>query len=347
VIVTLTPNPGIDRTYAVEMLARGDVNRSGQDWIEAGGKGINVARVLRSHGDAVRAVLPIGGPTGQSVVELLARDGVELQAVAIAGDLRCNITVAEPDGTVTKLNAVGPTMSGSEVKALIAESAAAVVDARADWFVGCGSLPPGAPDDLFARVIRKVRSRAGAEQVRIAIDSSGPALSEAIAARPDVIKPNLAELEELSARPLTSLGEVTEAARALVRDGVGTVLVSLGSEGALLIDAQGEVFAEAPVTTVRTTVGAGDALLAGYLRSAHRGPLEALRVAVAFGAAAVQRRIGAIVGPTDIDVPAVIVTAGFDRARPSRARRESDPAGPGVPVPASSSGGRSQEGEGT
>jgi 1-phosphofructokinase len=346
-IVTLTPNPGIDRTYAVDALARGDVNRSGRDWIEAGGKGINVARVLRSHGDAVRAVVPIGGPTGQSVVDLLARDGVPLHAVAIAGDLRCNITVAEPDGTVTKLNAVGPTVSDAEVEALLAESAAAVVDARADWLVGCGSLPPGAPDDLFARVTERVRARAGAGQVRIAIDSSGPALSAAVAARPDVIKPNLTELEELSARPLASLGEVADAARQLVHDGVGTVLVSLGSEGALLVDAHGEVFAEAPVTTVRTTVGAGDALLAGYLRAAHEGPLEALRAAVAFGAAAVQRHIGATVGPDDIDVPAVIVTAGFDRARPSRARRESDPARPGVPVPASSFGGRSQQGEGT
>jgi 1-phosphofructokinase len=345
VIVTLTPNPGIDRTYAVDALARGDVNRADQDWIEAGGKGINVARVLRAHSDAVCAVLPIGGPTGQSVVELLARDGVDLVAVAVPGDLRCNITIVEPDGTVTKLNATGPILDDTDIDALLDASADAVASTGAAWFVGCGSLPPGAPDDLFARATLHVRGRS--EHVRVAIDTSGAALSSAIAARPDVIKPNLSELEELSARPLATLGEVAGAARALVDVGIGTVLVSLGSEGALLVDASKELLAEAAVEAIRTTVGAGDALLAGYLRSAHLGPDEALRSGVAFGAAAVQRPIGASVGPDDTDVPAVLVTAGFDRARPSRARRESDPAGQAVPVPATSTGGRTRQGEGT
>jgi 1-phosphofructokinase len=345
VIVTLTPNPSIDRTYAVDALARGEVNRAGEDWIEAGGKGINVARVLLAHGDPVRAVLPIGGPTGQSVVELLAQEGVELHAVTIAGDLRCNITVAEPDGTVTKLNAAGPVLSEDEIEALIAASADAVAATRAAWFVGCGSLPPGAPEDLFARVTLRVRERIGADRVRVAIDSSGAALVEVLAARPDVIKPNLSELEELSARPLATLGEVSDAARAIVRSGVAAVLVSLGSVGALLVDAETELFAEAPVGVVRTTVGAGDALLAGYLRSTHLGPHEALRSAVAFGAAAVQRPIGVTVDPDDIDVLSVSITDRFDRARPSRSRRESGPAGSSAPVQASSSGGRPQQGE--
>jgi 1-phosphofructokinase len=345
VIVTLTPNPGIDRTYAVESLVRGDVNRAGRDWIEAGGKGINVARVLQAHGEAVCAVLPIGGPTGRSVVDLLAEDGVEVVAVEVPGDLRCNITIVEPDGTVTKFNASGPALAREDADALLDASAGAVVANAATWLVGCGSLPPGAPDELFALLVQRVRGRAG--DIQVAIDSSGPALAAAITAKPDVIKPNLAELEELSARPLATLGEVVDAARALVALGVGTVLVSLGSEGALLVDATTELLAVAPVEAVRTTVGAGDALLAGYLRSAHLGPEEALRSAVAFGAAAVQRPIGASVGPDDTDVPTVQVTAGFDRARPSRARWETDPAGQAVPVPATSSGGRIRQGEGT
>lgn len=323
-IVTLTPNPGLDRTYALDALLPGEVHRAAQDWIEAGGKGVNVVRVLRAHGVDTRAVLPIGGPTGESVRDLLRESGVHVEAVPIVGDLRCNITLTEPDGAVTKVNAAGPELAETEVDALVARavevvtSTVAADDGQA-WLVGCGSLGPGVPDDLFARVIGRVREGAG-DRVRIAIDSSGAALRDAVAAGPDVVKPNLAELEELCARPLPTFGEVVDGARRLVEDGVGAVLVSLGGDGAMLVTAATVLHAESPVRAVRTTVGAGDALLAGYLSRVDAGPGDALRHAVAFGAAAVQRPIGAIAGPATIDLPSVVLTEGFDPSRPSRSR---------------------------
>jgi 1-phosphofructokinase len=347
-IVTLTPNPGLDRTYALDALLPGEVHRASQDWIEAGGKGVNVARVLRAHGVATRAVLPIGGPTGESVLDLLREDGIRVDAVPIAGDLRCNITLSQPDGSVTKVNAAGPQLEDAEVEALVARTVEVVTDAavangRGVWLVGCGSLGPGAPDDFLATVIERVRAAAG-DRVRVAVDSSGAALRAAVASAPDVIKPNLAELEELCACPLPTLGEVAEGARRVVAEGVGTVLVSLGGDGALLVDEQTVLHAESPVRAVRTTVGAGDALLAGYLSCVDGGPVDALRHAVAFGAAAVQRPIGAIAGPATIDLPSVVLTEGFDPSRPSR-RRSTAPAQEDRTVTAVSLGDRGPLGE--
>lgn len=348
-IVTLTPNPSIDRTYAVDRLLPGAVHRADEDWVEAGGKGVNVARVLRAHGVAVRAVLPIGGPTGESVRELLRADGIEVDAVAIDGDLRCNVTVTDPLGGVTKVNAAGPTMSPVELDDLVGrvvEVVGAVAVAAPDepvWMVSCGSLAPGSPDSLLADVIARVREDVAA-RVHVAVDSSGEALRAAVAATPDVIKPNLTELEELCARPLPTFADVVEGAQQLHAAGVGTVLVSLGSEGAVLVGEDAVLAAEAPPVRVRTTVGAGDALLAGYLSHVGSGPVEALRHAVAFGAAAVQRPIGAIAGPGSVDVPSVVVTEGFEPSRPSRSRSEARAAGNGTTT-AVSQGDRASLGE--
>ncbi len=348
-IVTLTPNPGIDRTYAVERLMPGTVHRAGRDWVEAGGKGVNVARVLRAHGVAVRAVLPIGGPTGESVRELLRADGIDIDAVPVAGDLRCNVTLTDPEGGVTKVNASGPTMSPAEVGALVERVVEVVGDAAVSapdepvWLVCCGSLTPGAPDTLLADVIGRVRDRVAA-RVHVAVDSSGEALRGAVAVAPDVIKPNLTELEELCARPLPTFADVVAGAQQLHAAGVGTVLVSLGPEGAVLVGEGAVLTAEAPPVRVRTTVGAGDALLAGYLSHVGSGPVEALRHAVAFGAAAVQRPIGAIAGPASLDVPSVNLTEGFEPPRPSRSRSEARTAGNGTTT-AVSQGDRASLGE--
>lgn len=349
-IVTLTPNPGVDRTYVVDALLRGQVHRAATDRIEAGGKGVNIARVLQANGREVRAVLPVGGPTGDSVMKLLEEEGVDVVGVPIAGDLRCNITLTEPDGTVTKVNAGGPVITPIEFEAIIrgtvdaVEAAAAAGGTRPVWFVGCGSLTPGAPDDLFARVISRIRSDVHGH-VRIAVDSSGPALAAALRARPDIIKPNLSELEELCARPLPTLGAVVDAARELVDASVGVVLVSLGSEGALEVTADSVHHGEAPAAMVRTTVGAGDAMLAGHLSCDEDAPGAALRRAVAFGAAAVQRPIGAVPGPDTIDVPAVILTEGFEPSRPSRGDPSGGPVREGATEAAGSLGARGNRGE--
>ncbi len=177
-IVTLTANPSVDRTVEVARLRRGAVIRALASRVDAGGKGVNVARALAAHGRKATAVLPSGGAEGAQLEALLTGSGLDLLTVRISGSIRANVTVVEADGTTTKLNEPGPRLSMPELDALAATLAD--VAARADWVVLCGSLSPGAPMDWYAGLVRHI-SGSGP---RVAIDSSGPPLAKAIAALP-------------------------------------------------------------------------------------------------------------------------------------------------------------------
>jgi len=199
----------------------------------------------------------------------------------------------------------GPPLSAADAEAILNAAASA---ARDGWIVGCGSLPPGAPRDFYARLARlATRDR------RVAVDASGDALATAVTAGIGLVKPNRQELEELVRRPLATLGAVLDAARALVAQGCGAALVSLGSDGALFVDAVSAAHAEARIADAVNTVGAGDALLAGFLAAGARA--EALPVAVAWAVAAV-RSPGTRMRPvTEADRAAVIVNEPLDLAR--------------------------------
>lgn len=283
-IVTLTPNPSVDRTIAFDHLQIGAVQRATSSRIDPGGKGINVSRALSKNGTHTIAVLPAGGPEGHLLTELLDAAKVPSRVVDISGSSRMNIAAVEPDGTTTKLNEAGPVLSPGELDDLFAATSSAALGAQ--WIVGCGSLPPGAPIDLYATVIRRARER----DLRVAIDSSGTPFAEAVAARPDLIKPNHEELAELTSRQLHTVGDVIDAARELVRDGIETVVVSLGADGAVAVNAEDLVWAGATVADPLSTVGAGDCLLAGFLHAAAEGGdlVTALRTGVLWGAAAVR-----------------------------------------------------------
>ena len=309
-IVTLTPNPSLDRTLEVPDLRRGSVLRATARHTDPGGKGVNVSRALAANGRKTVAVLPCGGIVGSRLAELLAPQGVEVLAVPVLGEIRVNISVVEPDGTVTKINEPGPVLTPQELDAL----AEAVVRAgqEAAWVALSGSLPPGAPDDLYAHLISRIRSAGGPQ---IAVDSSGVPLVAALAAGPDLIKPNRAELAEASGLPVTTLGEAVAAALALRDRGARTVLASLGADGALLVDGSGAVHARARVADPRSAVGAGDALLAGYL-SAGSGGAEALAEAVAWGAAATSLPGSRMPGRDHLDRASVHLDPNFDPSHP-------------------------------
>jgi 1-phosphofructokinase len=307
-IVTVTPNPSLDRTLEVEALDRGEVVRAYADRSDPGGKGVNVSRALVANGHPSRAVLPLGGADGELLASLLKDLGIEVAAVPIADAIRSNVTVVEPDGTVTKLNAPGPRLSDIEVEALL-ERAVAEADGAA-WVVASGSLAPGTPDDLYARLAAAVRPIG----VRVAVDTSGPALERVLVARPDVLKPNEEELSEVTGVIPETLGDVVLAANELRSKGVGTVLVSLGPSGAVLV-ADGQAFhAESGVIVPRSTVGAGDALLAGFLAAGGEGP-EALAEGVAWGAAACVLPGTAVPGPGDLQRD-LVQTHPVDPERP-------------------------------
>ncbi len=301
-IVTLTANPSVDRTIEVADLRPGTVIRARASRVDAGGKGVNVARALAAHGRKAKAVLPSGGAEGTQLEALLASASLDLLTVRIAGSIRANVTVVEADGTTTKLNEPGPLLSTGELDMLadtLCDAAAA-----AEWVVLCGSLSPGAPADWYAGIIRRLRGTGP----RIALDSSGRPLASAIAAGPDLAKPNREELAELAGRPINTIADVVGAARTQIHKGVTEVLTSLGPAGAVLVRRDAAWHATAASIEPRSTVGAGDALLAGYLAAGASDGPGALAEAVAWGSAAAALPGSGVPGPGDISRAGVRVT---------------------------------------
>lgn len=294
-IVTLTPNPSLDRTLCVDVLRRGAVIRASAATLDASGKGVNVSRALVANHIPTRAVLPLGGGAGIQLADLLRAGGVEFIPIRCAGVVRSNVSVAEPDGTVTKLNEPGTPLAPSET--------AALVDAclpGADWVAGCGSLPPDTAPELYATLV----TRARAAGVRAAVDASGLPLRLALQAGPDLLKPNVAELAELTGRELRTVADVVGAAQAV--RGRAAMLVSMGADGALLIDSDGVRHGEAPVPVLRSAVGAGDALLAGFLAAGGRGD-AALVTGLAWAAAVCALPGTAVPEPRALRPSAVVV----------------------------------------
>ncbi|QOV40826.1 1-phosphofructokinase family hexose kinase [Streptomyces ferrugineus] len=309
-IVTLTPNPSLDCTLEVPDLRPGSVIRATGSRLDPGGKGVNISRALAANGHRTVAVLPCGGTEGERLAELLASEGVEVVTVPITDSVRVNISVVEPDGTVTKLNVAGPQLAATEIDALAAATCATANGVG--WVALAGNLPRGAPVDLYAHLVSRLR---GSGAARIAVDSSGAPFAAALPAGPDLVKPNQGELAEAAGMPVTTLGEALTAANALRARGARTVLASLGPDGALLVGDSAVWHAEQRVAEPRSSVGAGDALLAGYLAASTEGP-AALAEALAWGAAAVSQPGSGMPRQWDLDRSAVVVHPRIDPDRP-------------------------------
>ena len=313
-IVTLTPNPSLDRALHLERLEPGEVNRAVATHLHPGGKGINVSRALAAHGVASRAVLPSGGPDGAQVVALLAAQGVDAHPVPVSGDTRSNITLSESSGATTKVNAPGPVLTGEEQEALLA-AVDAELAAGADAVVAAGSLPAGVDDTFLTRVA----DLGAARGVPVLLDTSGAPFAAAVRhGGLALVKPNDEELAELVGRELVTVGDVLDAAATVRVAGTEAVLVSLGAHGALLVTAAGAWWAGGPALVPVSTVGAGDSTLAGYL-AADGAPADRLRRAVAWGRAAVLLPGSAVPRPSDIRLDEVAVVADPD---PSLALKE-------------------------
>jgi len=280
-IVTVTLNPSLDRTLAVSALLRGEVIRADSTLEDPGGKGVNVTRFLSTRGSESVAVLPVGGPIGRGLVGLLDDAGIPYRSIPIQGRTRANVTVVEPDGTTTKLNEPGPDLTTAEIDALV-DAVTELVTADG-WVVVAGSLPTG----LDTSVMNRLADVARAAGARFALDASGAALADGLAAGPDLIKPNDEELGEILGRELTTIEEVLAGCDEARARGAGAVICSLGSKGAVLVDDHGRWFATGPRVPVLITVGAGDSLLAGFLHGGGSGP-DALRIGIAWATAAVQ-----------------------------------------------------------
>jgi 1-phosphofructokinase len=304
VIVTVTPNPSIDRTIQIDRLERGALIRARRSTAEAAGKGVNVSCALAAQGVATVAVLPLAEESAATYLRLLG-EATRIAPVPIAGSIRSNVSLIEPDGTLTKVNEPGPEVTPEDVDAILA---AATTVPGAGWIVGCGSLPPGAPADFYSRLAE--RASAG---TRVAVDTSGEALGAAVCAGVALVKPNLAELEALVGRPLATVGDAAAAAREVVARGCHAVLVSLGPDGALLVDANGTSHAEARIDDVANTVGAGDALLAGFLAAGAEA--SGVGDAVAWSVAAIRSPGTRMRAVTAADRAPVVVHEQIDPSR--------------------------------
>ena len=288
-IVTITVNPSLDRTVELSSrLERGEVQRAAAAHQEPGGKGINVTRALVASGLATVAVFP--GAESDPMVVAMRASRLPFVNVPITGAVRSNVTLTEPDGTTTKVNEPGPDLSGAELDELTDRVVAAAEGAA--WLVISGSLPPSIDQGYYVRLVERVSALSGAP--RIAVDGSGEPLRRLLDSghRVDLVKPNAEELAELAG---TGSGDIFEAdpglaavAAELLLDRVGAALVTLGSRGAALVTAEATWFADAPLIEARSTVGAGDSSLAGYLLADAAGlePDDCLAQAVAHGAAA-------------------------------------------------------------
>ncbi|MFD9634307.1 1-phosphofructokinase family hexose kinase, partial [Streptomyces violascens] len=205
-ILTVTPNPSLDRTYEVPGLERGEVLRATGERVDPGGKGVNVSRAVAAAGHRTVAVMPLGGAPGALVQELLGAEGIEVAPVPVAGHTRSNISVAEPDGTLTKINAPGPQLTAAESELLL--DTVRKHSGRADWIACCGSLPRGLAPQWYADLV----ARAHAAGAKVALDTSGPSLIAALRERPDVVKPNAEELAQAVGRPHATVGDAVKAA---------------------------------------------------------------------------------------------------------------------------------------
>jgi 1-phosphofructokinase len=285
-VVTVTPNPAIDHTAWVPGFEPGAVNRVVKDHLVPGGKGVNVAAVLAGWGLPTAVTGYLGVENADTFRSFLADRGIADHFVPVPGLTRTGVKVVDDvAGTTTDLNFPGFEIGAAHVDALHAAIGSLPLTGR--WVVLAGSLPVGAPPDLYRRLADLVHASGGL----VALDTSGPALAEAMEGTPDLVKPNRQEMEELTGRALPSLTDLADAARDLGERGIATVVVSLGADGALFVRDDIAVFAEPPPVQVASTVGAGDAMVAGTVAATLEDlPLPALAaLATAFSALAVSQ----------------------------------------------------------
>lgn len=279
-IVTLTVNPAADQTLWVERLEPGRIHRVVETQIDPAGKGINVSRMTHRLGWPTIAFGFLAGDTGNIVEKALSAEGVQHHFVRVPGQTRVNVTVVDAGRVATSFFGPGPAIPGDAVTALDELLLFWLRAARV--LVLAGSLPPGFPREAYTSYIRAAREH----RVKVFLDADGDAMRVGVGAGPDLIKPNVAEAERLLGRRLPDEASVTDAARELAAR-VGIVVISMGRRGAIC-SAEGRTWRVRPPSVERrSTVGSGDAMVAGIAVSISRGDdvVTASKLGAAAGAA--------------------------------------------------------------
>lgn len=255
-IYTCTLNPSVDYVMKVDDFRIGELNRATHTVIFPGGKGINVSRVLKRLGVDNTALGFIGGFTGAFIEQALNRENIRFDFVKVPGDTRINIKLKS--GEETEINGQGPTIFPEFADELMRKIQSLQPD---DVLVLAGSIPSSLPSDFYGKIVKTAKEA----NVKVVVDTSGPALKQLIEVKPFLIKPNHKELGELFDTVLHSKADAIVYGRRLVELGVENVIVSMAGDGAFFFNKEVTLFAEAPKGVVRNSVGAGDSMVAGFL----------------------------------------------------------------------------------
>ena len=285
-VVTVTLNPAVDVTLYFSHFILGSVNRVQEERKDPGGKGINVAKVVRALGEGVAVTGFLGMKNKDVFEEYFARHGIVNHFVELPGETRANYKLVDREqGRVTEINYPGLQASQENMKALW-DKLLQVADCQ-PIIVFSGSLPPGMPETFYKEALRRIQP-AGCKTY---LDTSGTALAEGIKGIPYMVKPNLEELRQLTGRDLDVGQGLEEVADELLASGIQEVVVSLGERGSFVATRTKRILAQAPVVKVGSTVGTGDALVAGLAVGEARGLslAERIRLATATAAASVMR----------------------------------------------------------
>ncbi|WEG13039.1 1-phosphofructokinase [Pullulanibacillus sp. KACC 23026] len=277
-IYTVTLNPSVDYFVQLSDLKLGEVNRVVQEKKMPGGKGINVSRVLRRLQISSQVLGFIGGFTGDYIKKRLMDEGIPSYFIEVQGETRINVKVKAQQET--EINGEGPQINPNHMDALLKRLA---LLEEGDCLVLSGSVPKTIPNGIYEKMIKQ----AGENGAKTLVDTTGTSLKETLAHHPFLVKPNHHELNDYYQETAQSVKELVELAKRLLNEGPENVLVSMGGEGALLVNESGAYLAHAPAGDVQNSVGAGDSLVAGFLGaySKHGDLLEAFQYGVAAGSA--------------------------------------------------------------
>jgi 1-phosphofructokinase len=283
-IATVTLNPAIDQTVRVDNFRPNRVNRALAIKFDASGKGVNVASFLADYGHDTAVTGYLGQESVDIFEQFFASKGIDDRFVRIPGNTRINVKVVdEVNQQTTDINMPGQTPPQEAMNTLL--ETIEQLASSCDWFVLSGSLPPHVPTTIYATIITQLKR----QKKRIILDTSREALREGIQAGPTIVKPNIEELQHLIGHSLTSEAEIQQAAHQLLNEDIELVVVSMGRQGAMLIEQATTLIATPPDMTVKKTFGAGDAMVAGLVTAQIQGLslADCGRLATAFSMGAI------------------------------------------------------------
>lgn len=286
-IFTVTLNPACDKTVVIERFHVDQVNRIKGSRMDPGGKSINVSKVVCALGGESTATGLLGGETGDYIARALENMGIRQRFVRVSAPTRTNLKIVDPvEGTYTDVNDSGEPASAQDVERVLEMLLEAAQPG--DVAVLAGKLPKGAAADTYGRWTRALKAKG----VQVYVDAEGEALREAVKAAPALIKPNEKELADLTGREAVTREEIACSAKRLLDAGVGTVVVSLGAQGALCFSGEERLAAKGLHVQVQSTVGAGDSMMAAMALGEEQGlSIEArFRLAMAVSAAKVMTK---------------------------------------------------------